>query len=116
MRRAWRSSQRLDAELDVLVLRRPESEPSATERERLESLRRIASVLGAHLIVETAEDQAETAARIARERGTTYLLVGAPPPRRGLAKLSESLPMRIVRALPEVDVRIVADRLAAARR
>ncbi len=110
VRRAWRSARRLDAGLDVLVVRDPESAPGAAERERLESLRRIASVLGAHLIVEADRDVAEAAVRTARERGTTYILLGAPPPPRGLGRLGEALPMRLVRALPEVDVRIVADR------
>ena len=67
-------------------------------------------MLGAHLIVEEGSDAAEVAARVARERGTTYVLVGPPLPRRGLGRLAEPLPMRLVRALPEVDVRIVADR------
>ena len=81
----------------------------------LEALRRLASVLGAHLIVEEGDDPAEVVARVARERGTTYVLVAAPPVRRGLGALRTPLPMRIVQALPEVDVRIVADRTRAAR-
>ncbi len=47
VRRAWRSAQRLDAELDVLVVRPPGREPSAQDRERLEALRRLVSMLGA---------------------------------------------------------------------
>ncbi len=110
VRRAWRSAQRLRAELDVLVVRDPESPPSAAERERLEALRRLTSVLAAHLIVEEGADSVAVTERVARERGTTYILLGPPPPRRGLARLSEPLPMRLLRALPDVDVRIVADR------
>ncbi len=41
VRRAWRSAQRLDAELDVLVMRPPGREPSSNDRERLEALRRL---------------------------------------------------------------------------
>ena len=62
-----------------------------------------------------ATTPAEVVARVARERGTTYVLVAAPPVRRGLGALRTPLPMRIVQALPEVDVRIVADRTRAAR-
>jgi two-component system sensor histidine kinase KdpD len=110
VRRAWRSSQRLGADLDVLTVRDPESEPTAEEREELEALRRITAMLGAHLLVEEGDDVAKVAARIARERGTTYILVGPPRERRGFGRFSEPLPIRLVRELPDVDVRIVADR------
>ena len=112
VRRAWRSSVRLGADLDVLVVRDPESPPSAAEREELETLRRIAAMLGAHLLVEEGDDEVQVAARVARERGTTYILTAPPPRRRGLARLSEPLPMRLLRELPDVDVRIVTDRPA----
>jgi two-component system sensor histidine kinase KdpD len=110
VRRAWRSSVRLGAELDVLVVRDPGSPPSADEREALESLRRIAAMLGAHLLVEEGADVARVAARVARERGTTYIHTAPPPARHGLGRLAEPLPMRLLRELPDVDVRIVADR------
>ena len=35
---------------------------------------------------------------------------GAPPARRGLGRLAEPVALRIVRALPDVDVRLVAER------
>jgi two-component system sensor histidine kinase KdpD len=113
VRRAWRSSQRLSAELDILVVRDPGRDPTAEERVQLENLRRITAVLGAQLLVEEGDDLAEVAIRIARERGTTYVLMGAPSPRRGLGRLAEPVPQRIVRALPEVDVRLVAERSAS---
>jgi two-component system sensor histidine kinase KdpD len=47
---------------------------------------------------------------VARERGSTYVLIGTPAPRRGLKRLGEPLTDRLVRALPGIDVRIVADR------
>jgi two-component system, OmpR family, sensor histidine kinase KdpD len=110
VRRAWRSAQRLNADLDILVVRDPGAEPSAAEREQLEATRRLASMLGAHLIVEEGEDVAHVAARVARERGTTYVLLGTPSARRGLGRLVEPLPMRLARELPDVDVRMVANR------
>jgi two-component system sensor histidine kinase KdpD len=113
VRRSWRSSQRLSADLDILVVRDPGREPTAAEREQLENLRRIAAVLGAQLLVEEGDDLAEVAIRVARERGTTYVLMGAPSPRRGLRRLVEPVPQRIVRALPGVDVRLVAERSAS---
>jgi two-component system sensor histidine kinase KdpD len=91
-------------------VRDPESPPSADEREELETLRRITAMLGAHLLVEEGDDVAQVAGRVARERGTTYIQMGPPAPRRGLGRLAEPLPMRLLRELPDVDVRIVADR------
>jgi two-component system sensor histidine kinase KdpD len=115
VRRAWRSAQRLGAELDILVVRDPGAESTIGEREQLENLRRLAAVLGAHLVVEEHDDVAAAAARVARERGTTYILLGAPSARRPLGRLREPLPTRLARLLPNVDVRIVADRGASAR-
>jgi two-component system sensor histidine kinase KdpD len=113
VRRAWRSAQRLDAELDVLVVRPAGRPPSAEDRKRLEELRRLVAMLGAHLRVEEGEDVADVAIRVARTLGSTYVLMGTPSPPRGLARLSansdRSLPLRLLRGLPGVDVRIVAD-------
>lgn len=109
VRRAWRSAQRLDAELDVLLVRPPGREPSASDRERLEALRRLTAMLGARLRVEEGEDVAAVAIRTARSLGSTYVLMGAPLPRRGLRRLNDSLLTRLLRGLPGVDIRIVAD-------
>ncbi len=117
VRRAWRSAQRLDAELDVLVVRPPGRPPSPEDRKRLEALRRLVAMLGARLRVEEGKDVAAVAIGVARELGTTYLLMGTPAPRRGLSRFgwrgpgggSWSLLMRLLRGLPGVDVRIVAD-------
>jgi two-component system sensor histidine kinase KdpD len=103
LRRAWRSAQRLGGELDVLVVAR--QAPSAEQRARLESLRRLAAMLGAHLLVEEG-DELEVLARVARERRTTYILLG-PPPRR---RVGVPLLLRILSELPGVDVRVVAQR------
>jgi two-component system sensor histidine kinase KdpD len=112
VRRAWRSAQRLDAELDVLIVRPPGREPSAEDRARLEALRRLTSMLGARLRIEEGDDAASVAVEVARSLGSTYVLIGAPPVRRGLARLrpgGESLLTGLLEGLPGVDVRIVAD-------
>jgi two-component system sensor histidine kinase KdpD len=112
VRRAWRSAQRLDAELDVLIVRPPAREPSAEDRARLEALRRLTSMLGARLRIEESDDAAAVAVDVARSLGSTYVLIGAPPVRRGLARLrpgGESLLTGLLEGLPGVDVRIVAD-------
>jgi two-component system, OmpR family, sensor histidine kinase KdpD len=111
VRRAWRSAQRLGAELDLLVVRPPGATPTREEREQLEALRRLASVLGAHLLIEEADEVAQTAIRVARGRGTTYLLMGTPKPRNAWRRLSQpALPFQLLKGLPGVDLRIVADR------
>jgi two-component system sensor histidine kinase KdpD len=114
VRRAWRSAQRLGAELDLLVVRPPGGaggDSSPEEREQLEALRRLASVLGAHLLIEEGDDVADVAIRVARGRGTTYLLMGTPKPRGAWRRLTQpALPFRLLRGLPGVDLRIVADR------
>jgi Osmosensitive K+ channel histidine kinase len=109
LRRAWRSAQRLGAPLDVLVVRAP-GEPKPEEKQQLEALRRLASLLGAHMIVEEGDDVAETAAKVARERGTTYILMGVPKLHTGVRRYQEGLPTKLLRRLPGVDLRVVADR------
>jgi two-component system, OmpR family, sensor histidine kinase KdpD len=110
VRRAWRSSQRLGAQLDLLWVAPPGSEANADQERQLAAMRQLASVLGATLIVEPGDDVAETVARVARDRGTTYILMGRSRPARGLARLRVPLPQRLIEELPGVDVRIVADR------
>ncbi len=108
VRRAWRSAQRLGAELDVLWV--AGDEPDSEQSEQLGALRKLCSVLGAHLLVEYGDDVAVVAQRVARERGTTYVLIGTPGPRSMLQRARTPLPDRLLRLLPGVDLRIVADR------
>jgi two-component system sensor histidine kinase KdpD len=68
-------------------------------------------VLGATLLIEEHDDVVAAVARIVRERGITYIMVGEGGPRKGLARLREPLPQRLMAATPPgVDVRIVAHR------
>jgi two-component system sensor histidine kinase KdpD len=109
VRRAWRSAQRLSGELDLLWV--ADHEPDEQEQEQLEALRRLASVLGAHLLVEHGDDVAAVTQRVAGERGTTYVLMGTPKPRSAIRRLLQpALPFRLLGLLPGVDLRIVADR------
>ncbi|MFZ0042792.1 MAG: histidine kinase [Solirubrobacteraceae bacterium] len=109
VRRAWRSAQRLGAELDILWV--AEHDPTEAEQEQVAALRRLASVLGAHLLVVPGDDVATTVAQVAADRGTTYLLMGTPRPRPPLRRLTgPALPSKLLAQLPGVDLRIVADR------
>ena len=111
VRRAWRSAQRLGTDLDLLWVKR-RGEPIEGEVERqVTALRQLASVLGATLLIEEHDDVVAAVARVVRERGSTYIMVGESEPARGLARLREPLPQRLMRAAPPgVDVRIVAHR------
>jgi two-component system sensor histidine kinase KdpD len=111
VRRAWRSAQRLGTDLDLLWVKRPGEAIEGEVERQVTALRQLASVLGAKLLIEEHDDLVAAAARVARERGTTYLMVGESEPRRGFARLREPLPQRLMRATPPgVDVRIVAHR------
>lgn len=112
VRRAWRSAQRLGGTLDLLWVRRPGGSRNEVEPDELDALRRLASVLGAHLIVEEGDDVAAAARRVAAERGSTYLLMGTPRGRNLISRLTEEpLLTRLVRELPGLDIRVVADRV-----
>ena len=110
VRRAWRSAQRLGGDLDLLYVRPPGEPPRGEERQRLEELRRLGALLDAALVEVEGDDVVEAAASVAAEKGTTYVMIGQPRPRRGVKRFQESLADRILERLPGVDVRIVADR------
>jgi two-component system, OmpR family, sensor histidine kinase KdpD len=110
VRRAWRSSQRLGAQLDLLWVSPPGRDANPDQERQLAALRQLASVLGANLIVEPGDQVADTVARVARDRGSTYILLGRSREARGLARVRTPLPQALMERLPGVDVRIVADR------
>jgi two-component system sensor histidine kinase KdpD len=110
VRRAWRSAQRLGADLDLLWVRAPGRALSEDEDRSLSALRQLAAVLGARMLEEESDDVAAAVVETASRRGTTYILIGRSRPARGLARLRVPLPQRLMQLLPGVDVRIVADR------
>jgi two-component system sensor histidine kinase KdpD len=111
VRRAWRSAQRLGTDLDLLWVKSPGKPIEGEEERQVTALRQLASVLGATLLIEEHDDLVAAVARVVRERGSTYIMVGESEPARGLARLREPLPQRLMRATPPgVDVRIVAHR------
>jgi two-component system, OmpR family, sensor histidine kinase KdpD len=110
LRRAWRSSQRLGSEIDALWLRNPSRELGEQEAAQLAALRRLASVLGAHFIEELGDDLVAAVKEFAAERGSTYVFVGTPNESRRREILRGSLVSALVRELPGVDIRVVADR------
>jgi two-component system sensor histidine kinase KdpD len=111
VRRAWRSAQRLGTDLDLLWVKPPGRPIEGEEERQVTALRQLASVLGATLLIEEHDDLVAAAARVIRERGSTYVMVGESSPPHGLARLRTPLPQALMRATPPgVDVRIVAHR------
>jgi two-component system, OmpR family, sensor histidine kinase KdpD len=115
VRRAWRSAQRLGAELDLLWVRAPGRHLSDDEQRSLSALRQLASILGAKMLEEESDDLPAAVVDVASRRGSTYILIGHSRPARGLARLRGPLPQRLMARLPGVDVRIVADRSGRSR-
>ncbi|HET9121075.1 MAG TPA: histidine kinase [Solirubrobacterales bacterium] len=110
VRRAWRSAQRLAADLDLLYVKRPGQKLSDEEQQQLKAIRRLASVLGAHLMVEEGDDLVQTVREVVEEKGSTYILIGTPSPRTGLNRFRPSMATRLIESVPGVDIRVVADR------
>ncbi len=111
VRRAWRSAQRLGTDLDLLWVKPPGQAVEGEVEHQVTALRQLASVLGAKFLIEEHDDVVAAVARVVRERGSTYIMVGESLPAKGLGRLRTPLPQRLMRATPPgVDVRIVAHR------
>jgi two-component system sensor histidine kinase KdpD len=110
VRRAWRSAQRLGAELDVLWVRKPDRPLSPDESTSLAALRRLVVILGGHFIEEQSDRLVDTVKRVTEERGTTYVFLGTPDERRRTEILRGSLVSALVRELRGIDIRVVANR------
>jgi two-component system sensor histidine kinase KdpD len=110
LRRAWRSAERLGAPLDALWVRHRGHELSPDEQVQLAALRRLAVVLGAHFLEEEGDSLVHTVQRVVEERGSTYVLVGTPNESRRREILRGSLVSALVRELPGIDIRVIANR------
>ena len=97
--------------MDILTVLAPGRSPDGDEAEQLEALRRLGSLLGAQVLIEEGDDVSEVVARVARERGSTYVLMGvAGVAQRAQALLASRSPSSCCGGCPGVDLRIVADR------
>ena len=77
---------------------------------QLAALRRLAVVLGAHFLEEEGDSLVDTVQRVVEERGSTYVLVGTPNESRRREILRGSLVSALVRELPGIDIRVIANR------
>jgi len=110
LRRAWRSAQRLGADIDVLYVRRAGATLPEEQTVALAALRRLAQILGAHFLEEESDDLIATVRATVIDRGTTYVYLGTPERRRLEEALHGAFLSRLIEALPGVDLRIAADR------
>jgi len=110
LRRAWRSAQRLSSDIDALWVRPAGRQPTDEEATQLAALHRLAGVLGVHFLEEEGDDLVATVRRVAAERGSTYIFVGTPDESRHREIFGGSLLSHMVRELPGIDIRVVADR------
>jgi two-component system, OmpR family, sensor histidine kinase KdpD len=110
LRRAFRSGQRLGSEIDALWVRKPGQQLSEKETVGLAALRRLVGILGAHFIEVEGDNLPDTVKRVVDERGSTYIFLGTPDESRRTEILRGSLVSKLVRDLPGVDIRVVADR------
>ena len=111
MRRAWRSGQRLGAiDIDALWAHRPGVTLADDERVALAALRRLAVLLGIHFLEEEDPEPTRAVARVAEDRGSTYVFLDAPAEGRLDRLLGRSPLQRLVEALPGIDIRLCADR------
>jgi two-component system, OmpR family, sensor histidine kinase KdpD len=110
LRRAWRSAQRLGAALDALWVRVPGEELDDAKMTSLAALRRLAVILGANFLEEEADELVPAVRRVVVDRGSTYVFVGTPDESRRREILHGSLVSALVRELPGVDIRVVANR------
>jgi two-component system sensor histidine kinase KdpD len=110
LRRAWRSAQRLGTDLDALWVRKPGERLDDGATTSLAALRRLSIILGAEFLEEEADDLVDAVRRTVVERGSTYVFVGTPDESRRREILHGSLVSALVRELPGVDIRVVANR------
>ena len=111
VRRAWRSAQRLGAELDLLYVTKPGSPPRGEEREQLEALR--AAGLGAGRAPARGGGRRPGRRRGAgggRARHDLRADRPAAAAHRAAAASPSRCPTGCCASCPGVDVRIVADR------
>ena len=110
MRRAWRSAQRFGTDMDAVWVRPAGRQPTAEEATQLAALRRLAGVLGVHFLEEEGDDLVAVVRHVAAQRGSTYIFVGTPDESRRREIFGGSLLSRMVRELPGLDIRVVANR------
>jgi two-component system sensor histidine kinase KdpD len=107
IRRAWTIAERLGGELDLLWVTPPEHADDPETDSRVDELRRLAAVFGAHMIVETDHSVARAVARVAIGRGATHIVMGTPHIHQRFGRPARSLVDEIIAGAPGLDVVLV---------
>src|SRR4051812_48299699 len=76
LRRAWRSAQRLGADIDALWVRAPDEQLDDEAAVALAALRRLATLLGVHFLEEESRDVPAAVRAVVVDRGSTYVYMG----------------------------------------
>jgi two-component system sensor histidine kinase KdpD len=110
IRRAWTIAERLGWRAGSAVGRAARAgRRSSRPNRRVDELRRLAAVFGAHMIVETDPSVAQAVARVATRCQSTYIVMGTPHLHKRFGRVSKSLVDEILAATPGLDVALVAD-------
>ena len=109
IRRAWEMSERLGGPLDLLWVAPPTEADDPETNRRVDDLRRLAAVFGAHLIVEHDRHVARAVAHVADICGSTHIVMGVPHLRRRFGRPELSLVDEIVAATPSLHLALVGD-------
>ena len=109
LRRAWRSGQRLGADIDALWVHAPGERLDEDARVAVAALRRLAVLLGVHFLEDEDRDRVQAIARTVADRRSTYVFMSRPEDGRLDRVLGRSRLETLLDALPGVDVRICAD-------
>jgi two-component system, OmpR family, sensor histidine kinase KdpD len=109
LRRAWRSGQRLGADIDALWVHPPGQSLDEDGRIAVAAVRRLAVLLGVHFLEEEDRDPVQAIARAVADRRSTYVFLSRPEDGRLDRLLGRSRLEALLDALPGVDVRICAD-------
>jgi two-component system sensor histidine kinase KdpD len=110
LRRAWRMADRLQGELlAVFVAPKDWDRAPQTDRQALAANLRVAEDLGAE-VLQVQGDVATELTRVAQERNVTRIVLGHSERSRWHELIHSSVVNKLLRALPNVDVQVVAAR------
>jgi len=109
VRRAWEMSERLGGPLELLWVAPRKQDDGREADRRIDDLRRLGAVFGAHLTVEHDDNVARTIGNVARRSQTTHIVMGVPHLRQRFGRPQRSLVDEIVAITPTLHIALVGD-------